>query len=88
MTKNRGLGTARQCIWYYRVHELRARMWLCRADVVIATDEEQVGPAVAKATGGKGAYAGLDPVGGELTGQLLASLREYGTLCVYGMRLP
>ena len=63
-------------------------MWLRRGDVVIATDEEQVGPAVAKVTGGKGAYAGIDPVGGELTGQLLASLREYGTLCVYGTKVP
>ena len=55
-----------------------------RADVVIATDAEQLGSVVSSATQGKGAFAAVDCVGGELTGKMLTSVREGGTLIAYG----
>lgn len=54
------------------------------ADLVIATDKDEVEAEVAKITGGKGAYGGIDAVGGTLSSTLLNSIREGGTLLVYG----
>jgi NADPH:quinone reductase-like Zn-dependent oxidoreductase len=51
---------------------------------VIATDKDEVEAEVAKITGGKGAYGGIDAVGGTLSSTLLNSIREGGTLLVYG----
>ena len=56
----------------------------CRADVVIATDAEHLGTVVCSVTQGKGAFAAVDCVGGELTGEMLSSVKEGGTLLVYG----
>ena len=56
----------------------------CRADVVVATDAEHLGSVVSSATGGKGAFAAVDCVGGELTGEMLTSVRDRGTLIAYG----
>ena len=48
----------------------------CSADVVIALDKESMKEEVSKVTGGRGAYAGIDPVSGGMTGQVLCKFRE------------
>ena len=46
---------------------------------------ENIGERVQAITDGKGAYAGVDAVGGELTGELLKGIRPKGTLAIYGI---
>ena len=47
----------------------------CSADVVIALDKESLEAVVSKVTG-RGAYAGIDPVAGGMTGQVLGNSHE------------
>lgn len=54
------------------------------ADEVIVTSEEDIGERVKEITGGKGAYAGVECVGGELFEQVTSGLRAGGTCIVYG----
>ncbi|KAL3147631.1 hypothetical protein ABBQ38_014681 [Trebouxia sp. C0009 RCD-2024] len=54
------------------------------AAAVIATDKEDLVERVKEITGGKGAYAAIDAVGGETTKQLALALRDGGTVYVYG----
>lgn len=58
----------------------------CRADEVIVSQGEgdSIQEQVQTITDGRGAYAGVDAVGGELAGKLLAAVRPQGTLLVYG----
>lgn len=46
---------------------------------------EDIAERVGQITGGKGAYAAVDAVGGDLTGKLLAGVRPRGTLLIYGV---
>lgn len=58
------------------------------ADQVIAStgdSGEDIAERVGQITGGKGAYAAVDAVGGDLTGKLLAGVRPRGTLLIYGV---
>jgi len=55
------------------------------ADEVISTNDEDVVTRVKEITGGKLAYGGLDAVGGELTKQVCASVRDGGQVFVYGV---
>lgn len=54
------------------------------ADEVINMKEEDVAKRVSEITGGKGAYAALDPVVGDFTSKALQSIRPGGTVHVYG----
>ncbi|KAK9845455.1 hypothetical protein WJX81_006838 [Elliptochloris bilobata] len=55
------------------------------ADVVISTDEVDDVPArIEEVTGGKLAYAAVDAVAGETTATVAASVRDHGTVLVYG----
>ncbi|KAI3438921.1 hypothetical protein D9Q98_001335 [Chlorella vulgaris] len=54
------------------------------ADEVIVTTEEDLVERVKQITGGKGAYATLECVGGEITEQLVKATRNNGTVVVYG----
>lgn len=51
---------------------------------VIATDKEDLVERVKEITGGKGAFAAIDAVGGQMTKQLSLALRDGGTVYVYG----
>ncbi|KAH9552111.1 hypothetical protein CY35_09G046800 [Sphagnum magellanicum] len=54
------------------------------ADEVISTDNEDVATRVKEITGGKLAYAAVDAVGGTLTKQVTASVRDGGQVFIYG----
>ncbi|KAK9840389.1 hypothetical protein WJX74_009098 [Apatococcus lobatus] len=54
------------------------------ADEVIATDEEDIPERVAQITDGKGAWAAANPIGGDITAQLVAAVRSEGTVHLYG----
>lgn len=58
------------------------------ADEVIATDKEDIMERVTAITGGAGAYACLDPVGGKLAGKMVGALRKGGTYMAYGLLDP
>ena len=51
---------------------------------MIVTGEEDVKARVQEITGGSGAWAALECVGGDATGQVVSALREGGTCLVYG----
>ena len=52
---------------------------------MISTDEtSDFVEEVKKITGGEGAWGGIDPVAGEMTGKLLSSIRKQGKVLVYG----
>jgi NADPH:quinone reductase-like Zn-dependent oxidoreductase len=55
------------------------------ADEVISTDNEDVATRVKEITGGKLAYAAVDAVGGTLTKQVTASVRDGGQVFLYGV---
>ena len=57
---------------------------LCRADVVIATDKEEIEPIVKKITEGKGVYGGMDAVAGDMTATLISCVRPGGRILIYG----
>ncbi|KAA6428756.1 hypothetical protein WJX79_005785 [Trebouxia sp. C0005] len=54
------------------------------AAAVIATDKENLIERVKEITGGNGAYAAIDAVGGETTKQVAMALQDGGTVYVYG----
>lgn len=54
------------------------------AAAVIATDKEDLVERVKEITGGKGAHAAIDAVGGEMTQKVAMALRDGGTVYVYG----
>lgn len=54
------------------------------ADEVICSKDEDVVARVKEITGGKGAYAGLDCVGGEATKPVCAGVRDDGTVFLFG----
>lgn len=58
------------------------------ADEVICTDKEDIVERVKAITGGEGAYAALDAVGGKQAAQVALSLRTGGELMLYGMLDP
>lgn len=53
-------------------------------DVAISTESEDIVKRVKEVTGGKGAGAAIDPVGGKMTGKLVASLADGGKYMLYG----
>lgn len=55
------------------------------ADIVIATDEEDVTAAIMAATGGKGADLVFDAVGGSLLGKLAFAVAPGGMIVTYGV---
>lgn len=55
------------------------------ADAAFATGEDDIVERVRELTGGRGAAAALDAVGGETGALALRSLRPGGTLLIYGM---
>ena len=70
-----------------QVHLVTHMKKLCRADAVIVStgnSGESIAERVKEITNGKGAYAAVDAVGGELTGKLLEGVRSQGKLLVYG----
>lgn len=54
------------------------------ADEVIVSGEEDIAARVMEITGGKGAYAAIDSVGGEIFGALASAVRPGGTVIIYG----
>ena len=54
------------------------------ADYVINTSEEDVVARIKEITNGKGAYCAIDAVAGELTSKIIQSVRDFGTVIVYG----
>ncbi|PSC74291.1 NAD(P)-binding [Micractinium conductrix] len=54
------------------------------ADEVINSSEEDVVERVKQITGGKGAFAALECVGGEITGKLIEALQDGGVCLIYG----
>lgn len=67
-----------------RTDEKAERLLALGADHVIATSEEDLVARVMDITGGKGASAAFDPVGGPYVETLANALAERGTLFVYG----
>ncbi|EIE20823.1 NAD(P)-binding protein [Coccomyxa subellipsoidea C-169] len=55
------------------------------ADEVIVTSNEDVVARVKEITGRRMAYAAVDCVAGEMTGTVVASTRDHGTVYVYGL---
>jgi NADPH:quinone reductase-like Zn-dependent oxidoreductase len=55
-----------------------------RADELICSADEDVAARVKDITGGKGAYAALEPVGGEITKAIIQSVRNDGHVLIYG----
>ena len=47
-------------------------------------NDDEIPAKVDKITGGKGAYGAIDAVAGDLTGQMLTSVRPGGQILVYG----
>lgn len=54
------------------------------ADEVIVSSKEDVVKRVKEITGGRGAYAALECVGGDITEKVVQSTREGGTVFIYG----
>eukprot|EP00475_Leptophrys_vorax_P023295 TRINITY_DN31878_c0_g1_i1.p1 TRINITY_DN31878_c0_g1~~TRINITY_DN31878_c0_g1_i1.p1 ORF type:complete len:372 (+),score=14.01 TRINITY_DN31878_c0_g1_i1:77-1117(+) len=54
------------------------------ADECICSTDEDVVARVTEITGGQMAYGAIDSVAGELTGQVIASLRPGGTVLIFG----
>lgn len=53
------------------------------ADVVLSSTDDDVPACVQEITGGKGAYAAVDPVGGPFTEKVTQSVRDSGTVIIY-----
>ncbi|KAK9865601.1 hypothetical protein WJX84_007390 [Apatococcus fuscideae] len=53
-------------------------------DVAISTESEDLVKCVKEVTGGKGAGAAIDPIGGKMTGKLVAALADGGKYMLYG----
>lgn len=51
---------------------------------MVCTGDEDVPAKVKEITGGKGAYAALDSVAGEMTNTCGQAVRDFGTVMVYG----
>jgi NADPH:quinone reductase-like Zn-dependent oxidoreductase len=62
----------------------RAELEALGADVVVATDSEELIPAVSEATAGKGVDYALDCVGGELAGDMIRCLTLGGHMVLFG----
>lgn len=62
----------------------RAELEALGADVVVATDTQELIPAVAAATGGRGVDYALDCVGGELAGDIIRCLSLNGHMVLFG----
>jgi NADPH:quinone reductase-like Zn-dependent oxidoreductase len=67
-----------------RRKEQKAELKALGADEIISTSDEDVATRVKEITGGKLAYGALDAVGGELTKQVVASVRDGGQVILYG----
>lgn len=80
MAKHKGVRTINLVRRAEQAEELRA----LGADVVLCTATDDVPARVKEVTGGRGAYGGVDCVGGDLTAAVTASLRAGGTLLIYG----
>lgn len=62
----------------------RAELEALGADVVVATDTEELVVSVAAATGGRGVDYALDCVGGELAGDIIRCLSLNGHMVLFG----
>ena len=62
----------------------RAELEALGADVVVATDTEELVASVAAATGGRGVDYALDCVGGELAGDIIRCLSLNGHMVLFG----
>ena len=54
------------------------------ADVILAADADDIPARVRELTGGRGAWGGADAVAGDATAALMASVRDGGTVLLYG----
>jgi NADPH:quinone reductase-like Zn-dependent oxidoreductase len=57
----------------------------CRADAVVVTTTQQLAEEVMSITGGAGAYAAIDSIGGDIASDLAAAVRPGGTIYLYGL---
>ena len=64
--------------------EQAAELKAAGADEVVCTETEDVAARVKEITGGKGAYAAMDAVGGPGVERITNSLRDFGTVLIYG----
>ena len=80
VAKHRGIKT----INVVRRRALEAELKALGADEVIVTGEEDIAERVKAITGGKGAWGGIDAVGGDTLGQVIASVRDGGLAIIYG----
>ena len=65
--------------------EQKAELRALGADEVICSSEEDIVARVKEITGGRGAYAALDAVSGAMTESFVASVRDGGSVYVYGV---
>lgn len=80
LAKKRGVKTINLVRSAHHVDDLKK----LGADEVIVTSEEDLVERVKEITGGKGAYATLECVGGENTQKLAQATRAGGTMIIYG----
>ncbi len=80
MAKHRGVKT----INIVRRRELGDELLALGADEVIVSTEEDVVARVKEITGGEGAYGAIECVGGELFATVTSSVRNGGTVIIYG----
>lgn len=59
--------------------------FVCRCDEVICSQTEDIAARVKAITGGAGAAAVIDSVGGALSQSLGAAVRDGGTVWLYGL---
>lgn len=67
-----------------RRRELEQELTDLGADAVLVVGEDDIPTKVREITNGKGAYAALEPVAGEGTADIMASVRDGGVLLLYG----
>jgi NADPH:quinone reductase-like Zn-dependent oxidoreductase len=80
LCKHKGVKTINVVRRAAQKEELRA----LGADHIICSSDEDVTEAVHNITDGKGAYGAVDAVAGDMTGTLLSSVRNGGSVLVYG----
>lgn len=57
----------------------------CSADAVVVTTTQDLAQEVMAVTGGAGAYAVIDSIGGDISNDLAAAVRPGGTVYLYGL---
>ena len=80
VAKHKGIKTINVVRRAEQAEELKA----LGADEVVVSTEEDIPARVAEITGGKGAYAAVECVGGELFASAASAVRNGGTILMYG----